>query len=117
MKILVARSNGRAARDTVLWLVLLVVTGLIAWQSWGSWWALPAFALYGVMYGSASDSRWDECGHRTAFRSRLLNDVVFPSGHVVLEPGKIRVYYGGADTFLNAADFSIDRILGELEPC
>ena len=50
-------------------------------------------------------------------RQGLLNDVVFPSGHIVLEPGKIRVYYGGADTFLNAADFSIDRILGELEPC
>ena len=77
MKALVTRSNARAARDTMLWLLLLVVTGFIAWRSWGSWWAIPAFAVYGVMYGSASDSRWHECGHRTAFRSRLANDVVY----------------------------------------
>ena len=77
MKALVARSNSRAARDTLLWLVLLVVTGVLAWRSWGSWWAVPAFVLYGVMYGSASDARWHECGHRTAFKSRLANDVVY----------------------------------------
>jgi fatty acid desaturase len=77
MKTLMARSNGIAVRDTVLWLVLLVGTGVLAYLSWGSWWAVPAFALYGVMYGSASDARWHECGHRTAFRSRLANDVIY----------------------------------------
>ncbi|MFM8906894.1 MAG: hypothetical protein ACKOIZ_04650, partial [Actinomycetota bacterium] len=67
MKALMARSNGIAARDTVLWLVLLVGSGILAYLSWGGWWAVPAFAVYGVMYGSASDARWHECGHRTAF--------------------------------------------------
>ncbi|MFM7094209.1 MAG: fatty acid desaturase, partial [Actinomycetota bacterium] len=38
---------------------------------------VPAFAVYGVMYGSASDARWHECGHRTAFRSRRTNDVIY----------------------------------------
>lgn len=77
MKKLMARSNGIAARDTVIWLVLLVGSGVLAYMSWGSWWAVPAFALYGVMYGSASDARWHECGHRTAFRSRHANDVIY----------------------------------------
>lgn len=77
MKTLMARSNGIAARDTVIWLVLLVGSGVLAYMSWGSWWAVPAFALYGVMYGSASDARWHECGHRTAFRSRRANDVIY----------------------------------------
>ncbi len=77
MKRLMARSNATAARDTVLWLVLLVVSGIVAYRSWGSWLAVPAFAVYGVFYGSASDARWHECGHRTAFRSRLVNDVVY----------------------------------------
>lgn len=77
MKALMARSNGIAARDTVSWLVLLVGSGVLAYLSWGSWWALPAFAVYGVMYGSASDARWHECGHRTAFRSRRANDVIY----------------------------------------
>ena len=77
MKSLMARSNGRAAGDTLLWLVLLVGSGWLAYRSWGTWWAVPAFAFYGVMYGSASDARWHECGHRTAFRSRWANDVVY----------------------------------------
>ena len=77
MKALMARSNGIAARDTTIWLVLLIGSGILAYLSWGSWWAIPAFALYGVMYGSASDARWHECGHRTAFRSRRANDIIY----------------------------------------
>ncbi len=77
MKALMARNNGIAGRDTIIWLVLLVGSGILAYFSWGSWWAIPAFALYGVMYGSASDARWHECGHRTAFRSRRANDIVY----------------------------------------
>jgi fatty acid desaturase len=38
---------------------------------------VPAFAVYGVLYGSSSDSRWHECGHGTAFKTRWMNDVVY----------------------------------------
>ena len=38
---------------------------------------MPFFALYGVFYASASDSRWHECGHGTAFRTRWMNDWVY----------------------------------------
>jgi Na+-transporting NADH:ubiquinone oxidoreductase subunit F len=74
---LMARSNGRAARDVILWLVLLVSAGVVAYWSLGSWWAIPAFAVYGALYGSSADARWHECGHGTAFRSRTANDVVY----------------------------------------
>jgi len=50
-------------------------------------------------------------------RSGFLQDVVFPSGHVVLDEGRIRVYYGAADSYLAAADFSIVDILAHLDPC
>ncbi|MFM7718180.1 MAG: glycosyltransferase [Actinomycetota bacterium] len=50
-------------------------------------------------------------------RDGLLHDVVFPSGHVVLDDGRIRVYYGGADTHLAAADFTLDDVLAQLRPC
>ena len=33
--------------------------------------------VYGVLYGSASDSRWHECGHGTPFKTRWYNDVVY----------------------------------------
>jgi polysaccharide biosynthesis protein PslF len=50
-------------------------------------------------------------------RSGFLHDVVFPSGHVTLDDGRIRVYYGAADSCLAAADFSIADILAHLDPC
>jgi len=50
-------------------------------------------------------------------RVGFLHDVVFPSGHVPLDDSRIRVYYGAADSFLAAADFSIGDVLARLRPC
>ena len=44
---------------------------------WGTWWAIPFFIVYGVLYGSHRTSRWHECGHGTAFKTRWMNDVVY----------------------------------------
>jgi fatty acid desaturase len=30
-----------------------------------------------VLYGSSTDSRWHECGHYTAFKTRWINDAVY----------------------------------------
>jgi len=49
-------------------------------------------------------------------RDGFLSDVVFPSGHVDLGGGDIRVYYGAADTSTCAVDLSIDDVLEALEP-
>src|SRR6185369_12402692 len=38
---------------------------------------VPFFIVYGVLYGSSSDSRWHECGHGTAFKTRWMNDVIY----------------------------------------
>ena len=46
----------------------------------------------------------------------FLHDVVFPSGHVDLGDGDIRVYYGAADTSVCAADMAIDDVLSALDP-
>jgi Na+-transporting NADH:ubiquinone oxidoreductase subunit F len=74
---LMQRRNGPAVRDTVLWVVLLVGFGYLAHLTWGTWWMIPAFFVYGTLYGSVSDSRWHECGHRTAFKTTWLNDAVY----------------------------------------
>ncbi len=50
-------------------------------------------------------------------RLGFLHDVVFPSGHIVLDPERIRVYYGVSDESLAAADFVLSDILAQLEPC
>lgn len=77
LKELMRRTDGPAIRDTLIWFAALGLTGGLAAYLWGSWWAAPFFAAYGVLYGSASDSRWHECGHGTAFRTRWLNDAVY----------------------------------------
>jgi fatty acid desaturase len=77
LKALMQRSDGPAIRDTIIWLGLMIALGTIGVVTWLSWWSLPVFAAYGVLYGSASDSRWHECGHGTAFKTRWMNDVVY----------------------------------------
>lgn len=77
LKDLMRRSDGPAIRDTALWFAALAISGALGVHFWGSWAAVPCFAVYGVLYGSASDSRWHECGHGTAFKTHWLNDVVY----------------------------------------
>jgi predicted GH43/DUF377 family glycosyl hydrolase len=49
-------------------------------------------------------------------KTGFLDDVVFASGHVDLGDGRIRFYYGAADTHVCAAEVAIDDVLGALEP-
>ncbi|MGX5850604.1 fatty acid desaturase family protein [Mesorhizobium sp. PL10] len=77
LKELMKRTDGPAIRDTIIWLSLLFVSGVLGFFAWGTLWAVPCFVVYGVLYGSASDSRWHECGHGTAFKTRWMNDVVY----------------------------------------
>jgi fatty acid desaturase len=77
LKELVKRKDGPAIRDTLIWFGALLVTGTLAYFSWGTWWAIPAFALYGTLYASPADSRWHECGHGTAFRTAWMNDALY----------------------------------------
>ena len=77
MKELMRRSDGPALRDTALWLTLLVVFGVGGGLFWGTWLTVPFFIVYGVLYGSATDSRWHESGHGTAFKTSQINDVLY----------------------------------------
>jgi fatty acid desaturase len=77
LKGLMQRSDARAIRDTLLWFALIAAAGAMAVASWGTPWAVPAFALYGVLYCSPADSRWHEAGHGTAFKTRWMNDVLY----------------------------------------
>jgi len=77
MKELMKRSDQPAIRDTAIWLGAMVLFGGLGVGFWGSWLAVPFFLCYGVLYGSAADARWHECGHGTAFKTRWMNDVVY----------------------------------------
>ena len=60
MRQLLERRDTPAIRDTVIWFGLLFAFGIAGYALWGTWWAIIPFALYGVIYGSSSDSRWHE---------------------------------------------------------
>jgi len=77
MKELMKRSDGPAIRDTAIWLAALVLSAAGGIWFWGTWWCVPFFFVYGVLYGSSTDSRWHECGHGTAFRTQWMNDAVY----------------------------------------
>lgn len=77
MKALMQRSDQPAIRDTVIWLGVMLLAAAGAIATWGTWWCVPFFLVYGVFYASASDSRWHECGHGTAFKTRWMNDWVY----------------------------------------
>ncbi len=49
-------------------------------------------------------------------RNGLFNDTIFSCGHLDLGGGRIRLYYGAADSVLAAADFDVREIVASLEP-
>jgi MocE subfamily Rieske [2Fe-2S] domain protein len=80
MRQLLERRDGPALWDTLIWFALLAGFGYWGYLWWGSAWAVIPFALYGVIYGSTSDSRWHECSHGTAFKTDWMNDALYEIG-------------------------------------
>ena len=77
IRALMQKSDKIALRDTLIWLGAMAVSAGIAIWLWPSWWSAPFWLIYGVLYGSGGDSRWHECGHRTAFQTAWMNTAVY----------------------------------------
>ena len=76
LKELMKRKDLPGLINNFCFFALLIGTGYIAWQTWGTWWAIPAFLVYGNIY-SFLNARWHEFGHRSVFRTRWLNDFFY----------------------------------------
>lgn len=74
---LLERRDGPAIRDTILWFALLGLTGWGTVALWGTWWVILPYAAYAILYATASDSRWHEAGHGTAFRTDWMNNALY----------------------------------------
>jgi fatty acid desaturase len=68
-------SNAAGALQTASHLTAIGVTGSLLWQSWGTWWALPAFMLHGTLLNFLYAGQ-HELSHGTVFRTRWLNEWV-----------------------------------------
>jgi len=77
MRGLLARKDGPAIRDTLIWFGMIVGFAVATIALWGSWWAVLPYACYAVLYGSTSDSRWHESSHGTAFKTDWMNNALY----------------------------------------
>ncbi len=77
MKAFMQRSDMPAIRDTVILYGLMILFAGIGITFWPSLWTIPVWLAYGVLYGSASDSRWHEASHGTAFKTPWMNNAVY----------------------------------------
>ena len=77
IRVLMQKSDSIAFRDTFIWFMGLGISGYMAVLLCPNLLSIPFWFIYGVLYGSASDSRWHECGHRTAFKTEWMNNAVY----------------------------------------
>lgn len=77
IKALMKRTDQPAIRDTILLFAVMAVSLIGGIVLWDSWFCVPFWLVYGVLYGSAMDSRWHECGHGTAFRTAWMNTALY----------------------------------------
>jgi fatty acid desaturase len=82
------RSDVRGLVHLAGHLATLCLTGVFVVRSWGTWWTGPAVAIHGYvlifLFSAAHESV-----HRTAFRSRRLNDIVsWAAGVLLLLPSR-----------------------------
>lgn len=73
---LIKRSDWQGIKHVSVWIIVLVFSGYMAFINWGTWWAVFWFFVYGNIYMS-SNPIWHDCGHRSAFKSRWLNEIFY----------------------------------------
>ena len=91
----------------------MIITGIFAYLTWGTWWSAFWFLVYGNIY-SFSNALWHETGHKTAFKSKFLNEFFyyFSSFMSNFEPIRWRythfVHHGNTYSTTNPYDYEIE---------
>ena len=76
LKELSKKSDLKGLQHILVFFGLLIVTGTLAYITWGTWWSVFWFLVYGNIY-SFSNPLWHETGHKTAFKSKFLNEFFY----------------------------------------
>lgn len=77
LRSLLQRRDWPGIRDSIIYFGLIVGFGYLTYTLWGSWWALIPMMCYGILWASASDARWHESSHGTAFKTDWLNNLLY----------------------------------------
>src|SRR5437870_1555720 len=94
LSVLSARSDGRGLARAAGHGAALLATGTLLGQAIGGWWVIPATVLHGVVLIFLF-APLHEAIHRTAFKSRWLNDAVgwICGALLVLPPEYFRYFH------------------------
>jgi len=77
LKGLSKRSDLKGIIDVFIYLLSLVVSGYFCILTWGTWWSLLSFFVYGNIFYSKAISIQHETNHETFFKSRWLNKLFY----------------------------------------
>ena len=86
---LIKRSDWQGIKHVSIWILCLIVSGYFVITTWLSWWSIPALFIYGNIF-TACNPVWHECGHRTAFKTRWLNEMFYHIGSFMFNFEPIR---------------------------
>ena len=75
-KKLCEKSDWQGFKHMIIYFTALFLSGYLAYATWGTWWCVLFFFIYGNIWG-CSDAIWHETGHRTAFKSKFWNDFFY----------------------------------------
>ena len=75
-KKLCKKSDWQGFKHMIIYFSSLGIFGYLAYATWGTWWSLLFFLIYGNIWGCA-DALWHETGHRTAFKTKFWNDFFY----------------------------------------
>ncbi len=76
LKELSKRNDFEGWKHIIIFIISLVFLGALCTYFWGSMWFILFYLFYCTLWGGA-DAIWHECGHRTAFKTRKLNDFFY----------------------------------------
>jgi fatty acid desaturase len=77
---LMKRDDHHALKDTAILFTLIFGFGYASYCCWKRGDTLLfalSFWIYCTLYTSSGDSRWHECGHATAFKTKWMNDLLY----------------------------------------
>ena len=112
LRVLSQRRDLPGWRHMTIFFISLIVLGSLCVHFWGTWWFLLFYIAYCTTWGGA-DAIWHECGHRTAFKTRQLNDFFYYIGGFMnnFEPVRFRCTHALHHNYtasIDPHDFEVD---------
>ena len=76
---LLQKSDYQGFKHMFIFFGSLILFGYLAYATWGTWWTVLFFFIYGNIWNCA-DPIWHETGHKTAFKSNFWNNFFYHIG-------------------------------------